>query len=113
MTSGALLSKLHGILGFFFQQASYRVFALDVALALLDLPEREQDITLSEEQQAFLKHKFLMQTMVLGRCVDKAPTVRSKALSSFAQCFEAKSTLNRENIQELMQGSKYGGGSER
>nr|XP_028564487.1 condensin-2 complex subunit D3 [Podarcis muralis] len=86
-------------------KASYRVFALDVALALLDLPEREQDITLSEEQQAFLKHKFLMQTMVLGRCVDKAPTVRSKALSSFAQCFEAKSTLNRENIQELMQGT--------
>nr|XP_034995387.1 condensin-2 complex subunit D3 [Zootoca vivipara] len=84
---------------------SYRVFALDVALALLDLPEREQDITLSEEQQAFLKHKFLVQNMVLGRCLDKAPTVRSKALSSFAQCLEAKSTLNGENIQELLQGT--------
>ncbi|XP_033027677.1 condensin-2 complex subunit D3 [Lacerta agilis] len=84
---------------------SYRVFALDVALALLDFPEREQDIALSEEQQAFLKHKFLVQNMVLGRCLDKAPTVRSKALSSFAQCLEAKSTLNTENIQELLQGT--------
>ncbi|XP_061449004.1 condensin-2 complex subunit D3 [Rhineura floridana] len=84
---------------------SYRVFALDVALALLDLPERVQDISLSEEQQMFLKHKFLVQDMVFGRCSDKAPTVRSKALSSFAQCLEAKATLNIENIQELLQGT--------
>nr|XP_056716845.1 condensin-2 complex subunit D3 [Euleptes europaea] len=82
---------------------SYRVFALDVALALLDFPEREHDGSLSEEQQAFLKHKFLVQVMVFGRCSDKAPTVRSKALSSFAQCLEMKSASSIENIQELLQ----------
>ncbi|XP_042329911.1 condensin-2 complex subunit D3 [Sceloporus undulatus] len=86
---------------------SYRVFAIDAALALLDLPEREPDDTLSEEQQMFLKHKFLVQVMVFGRCSDKAPTVRSKALSGFAQCLDTKAMSNAESIQELLQGSKY------
>ncbi|XP_060106445.1 condensin-2 complex subunit D3 [Heteronotia binoei] len=82
---------------------SYRVFALDVALALLGFPEREHDSSLSEEQQMFLKHKFLVQVMIFGRCSDKAPTVRGKALSSFAQCLETKTTSSVENIQELLQ----------
>ncbi|XP_054853805.1 condensin-2 complex subunit D3 [Eublepharis macularius] len=82
---------------------SYRVFALDVALALLEFPEREPGDTLSEEQQAFLKHKFLVQVMVFGRCSDKASTVRSKALSSFAQCLERNTTSNVESIVELLQ----------
>uniref|UniRef100_A0A8C5EYC1 Condensin-2 complex subunit D3 n=1 Tax=Gopherus evgoodei TaxID=1825980 RepID=A0A8C5EYC1_9SAUR len=68
----------------------YRVFALDVALALLDLPERKPDSSLSVDHQKLLKHKFLVQDMVFGRCSDKAPTVRSKALSSFAYCLEMK-----------------------
>uniref|UniRef100_A0A803TER8 Non-SMC condensin II complex subunit D3 n=1 Tax=Anolis carolinensis TaxID=28377 RepID=A0A803TER8_ANOCA len=72
---------------------SYRVFAIDAALALLDLPEREPDVTLSEEQQKFMKHKFLVQVMIFGRCSDKAPAVRSKALSGFAQCLEANNSL--------------------
>ncbi|KAF7241176.1 Condensin-2 complex subunit D3 [Varanus komodoensis] len=86
-------------------QISYRVFALDVALALLDLPERDEDTAaLSEEQQMFLKHKFLVQVMVFRRCSDVAPTVRSKALSSFAQCLEMKATLSTDTFQELLQG---------
>uniref|UniRef100_A0A803T7G9 Condensin-2 complex subunit D3 n=1 Tax=Anolis carolinensis TaxID=28377 RepID=A0A803T7G9_ANOCA len=85
---------------------SYRVFAIDAALALLDLPEREPDVTLSEEQQKFMKHKFLVQVMIFGRCSDKAPAVRSKALSGFAQCLEANATSNTECIQELLQGRK-------
>ncbi|KAL7981548.1 hypothetical protein Chor_005636 [Crotalus horridus] len=64
---------------------SYRIFALDVALALLEHPERVLEVVLTEEQQVFLKHKFLIQVMIFGRCSDKVPTVRSKALSSFAQ----------------------------
>lgn len=80
-----------------------------MALALLDFPERVPDTALSESQQAFLKHRFLVQVMVFGRCSDKAPTVRGKALSSFAQCLEAKAASNVETIQELLQGSEYGG----
>uniref|UniRef100_A0A8C8SWP1 Condensin-2 complex subunit D3 n=1 Tax=Pelusios castaneus TaxID=367368 RepID=A0A8C8SWP1_9SAUR len=77
---------------------SYRVFALDVALALLDMPERKLDNSLSVQQQKLLKHKFLVQDMVFGRCSDKAPTVRSKALSSFAYCLEMKAATTLEKL---------------
>ncbi|XP_030899312.1 condensin-2 complex subunit D3 isoform X2 [Melopsittacus undulatus] len=82
---------------------AYRVFALDVALALLDVPERKVDTSLSLDQQKFLKHKFLVQVMVFGRCSDKAPVVRSRALSSFAQCLEMKAATTLESIRDLLQ----------
>ncbi|XP_054658864.1 condensin-2 complex subunit D3 isoform X2 [Grus americana] len=81
---------------------AYRVFALDVALALLDVPERNLDSSLSLDHQKFLKHKFLVQVMVFGRCSDKAPVVRSKALSSFAHCLEMKAAATLESIQDLL-----------
>ncbi|KAM6044951.1 condensin-2 complex subunit D3 isoform 2-T3 [Theristicus caerulescens] len=84
---------------------AYRVFALDVALALLDMPERNSDSSLSPDHQKFLKHKFLVQVMVFGRCSDKAPVVRSKALSSFAHCLEMKAAAALESIQDLLQSS--------
>uniref|UniRef100_A0A8C3C6Q6 Condensin-2 complex subunit D3 n=1 Tax=Cairina moschata TaxID=8855 RepID=A0A8C3C6Q6_CAIMO len=84
---------------------SYRVFALDVALALLDVPERNSGVSLSQDQQKFLKHKFLVQVMVFGRCSDKASVVRSKALSSFARCLEMKGAAALDSIQDLLQGS--------
>ncbi|NXA51067.1 CNDD3 protein, partial [Nothocercus julius] len=86
-------------------KTSYRVFALDVALALLDVPERNADSSLSLDHQRFLKHKFLVQVMVFGRCSDKAPAVRSKALSSFAHCLEMKASTTLESIQDLLQNS--------
>ncbi|NXT01198.1 CNDD3 protein, partial [Jacana jacana] len=86
-------------------KTAYRVFALDVALALLDVPERNMDASLSLDQQKFLKHKFLIQVMVFGRCSDKASVVRSKALSCFAHCLEMKAATALENIQDLLQSS--------
>ncbi|XP_005058897.1 PREDICTED: condensin-2 complex subunit D3, partial [Ficedula albicollis] len=86
-------------------QVSYRVFALDVALALLELPERNPDTSLSQDRQKFLKHKFLVQVMVFGRCSDIAPVVRSKALSSFVHCLEMKAAATSESIQHLLQSS--------
>ncbi|NWS98845.1 CNDD3 protein, partial [Mionectes macconnelli] len=79
-------------------KTSYRVFALDVALALLDVPERKLDDSLSLNHQRFLKHKFLVQVMVFGPCSDRAPAVRSKALSSLAHCLEMKSAATLESI---------------
>uniref|UniRef100_A0A8C3QGX2 Condensin-2 complex subunit D3 n=1 Tax=Cyanoderma ruficeps TaxID=181631 RepID=A0A8C3QGX2_9PASS len=79
------------------------LFALDVALALLELPERSPGSSLSLDRQSFLKHKFLVQVMVFGRCSDKAPVVRSKALSSFAHCLEMKAAAVSESIQDLLQ----------
>ncbi|NWX42535.1 CNDD3 protein, partial [Steatornis caripensis] len=84
---------------------AYRVFALDVALTLLDVPERNLGSSLSLDHQKFLKHKFLVQVMVFGRCSDKAPVVRSKALSSFAHCLEMKTAATLESIQDLLQSS--------
>ncbi|XP_066059756.1 condensin-2 complex subunit D3 isoform X3 [Chamaea fasciata] len=86
-------------------KVSHRVFALDVALALLELPERNPGSSLSLDRQGFLKHKFLVQVMVFGRCSDKAPVVRSKALSSFAHCLEMKAAAVSESIQDLLQSS--------
>ncbi|XP_063211320.1 condensin-2 complex subunit D3 isoform X3 [Chroicocephalus ridibundus] len=84
---------------------AYRVFALDVVLALLDVPERNLDGSLSLDHQKFLKHKFLVQVMVFGRCSDKASVVRSKALSSFAHCLEMKAAATLESVQDLLQSS--------
>ncbi|XP_009068690.1 PREDICTED: condensin-2 complex subunit D3, partial [Acanthisitta chloris] len=86
-------------------RVAYRVFALDVALALLELPERNLDSSFSVDHQKFVKHKFLVQVMVFGRCSDKAPVVRSKALSSFAQCLDMKGADTLDSIQELLQAS--------
>ncbi|XP_028931356.1 condensin-2 complex subunit D3 isoform X1 [Ornithorhynchus anatinus] len=87
----------------FSAKIAYRVFTLDVLLALLEMPERELDSSLPLEQQKFLKHKFLVQVMVFGRCSDKTPTVRSKALTSFAQCLEMSAASSSESILELLQ----------
>uniref|UniRef100_A0A8U8AZE6 Condensin-2 complex subunit D3 n=1 Tax=Geospiza parvula TaxID=87175 RepID=A0A8U8AZE6_GEOPR len=91
------------------KHVSYRVFALDVALALLELPERSPGSSLSQDQQSLLKHKFLVQVMVFGRCSDKAPVVRSKALSSLAHCLEMKAAATLESIQDLLQSCEYCG----
>lgn len=79
----------------------HRVFTLDVALALLELPEREVDDTVLLEHQKFLKHKFFVQEIIFDRCLDKAPTVRSKALSSFAHCLELSASSPSESILEI------------
>ncbi|KAM3922202.1 condensin-2 complex subunit D3 [Leptodactylus fuscus] len=84
---------------------SYRVFALDVAVSLLELPERLVDGSFPLENLKFLQHKFLLQAMVFSRCSDKAPTVRSKALSSLAQCLEKNASSVSEGVTELLQGS--------
>ncbi|XP_064029142.1 condensin-2 complex subunit D3 isoform X2 [Pogoniulus pusillus] len=86
-------------------KVAYRVFALDVVLALLEVPERNVDSSLSLDQQKFLRHQFLVQVMVFGRCSDRAPAVRSKALSSFAHCLEMKGAPASESIQVLLQSS--------
>ncbi|XP_074072376.1 condensin-2 complex subunit D3 isoform X2 [Macrotis lagotis] len=86
---------------------SHRVFTLDVVLALLEYREREVDSSLTLEQQKFLKHKFLIQELMFGRCSDKAPTVRSKALSSFVHCLEMSSSIISDNILEILQASSH------
>ncbi|KAJ8347580.1 hypothetical protein SKAU_G00261690 [Synaphobranchus kaupii] len=79
----------------------HRMFALDVAMALVEQPEREPDASLTAELASFLPHKFLVQVMVFGRRSDRAPVVRSHALASLSQCLELQSHNAMESIQEL------------
>uniref|UniRef100_A0A4W3HCN0 Condensin-2 complex subunit D3 n=1 Tax=Callorhinchus milii TaxID=7868 RepID=A0A4W3HCN0_CALMI len=84
---------------------SYRAFALDVVMALLDLPEREPDDTVPQEHHKYLMHKYWLQVLILGRCSDKAPTVRSRALSCLAQCLNLGFSSAVDSIHELVLGS--------
>lgn len=102
-------SCLTGILLILLSQIQHRVFTLDVVLAVLELPEREADNTVPLEHQKYLKHKFLVQEIMFDRCSDKTPTVRSKALSSFAHCLEQSVVSMSQSLQELMISSKCGG----
>lgn len=92
---------------FVFWQVARRMFALDVAMALIEQPERQPEASLSPEQAIFLQHKFLVQVMVFGRRSDRAPSVRGHALSCLAQCLELQSPNTVENIQELFSASEH------
>lgn len=83
------------------------MFTLDVALALLELPEREVNDTVLLEHQKFLKHQFIVQEIIFDRSFDKAPTVRSKALSSFAHCLELSSSHTSERLLEIFINSEW------
>lgn len=100
----ALTTNFIRCLHFVLSQISYRVFALDAAVALLELPERVPDSSFPQEDLKFLQHKFLIQALIFSRCSDKAPTVRSKALSCLAQFLEKNAVS--EGVQELLQGCK-------
>ncbi|XP_043937100.1 condensin-2 complex subunit D3 [Protopterus annectens] len=84
---------------------AYRAFALDVVIALLELPEREIDESVPQEHQKYLQHKFLIQVMIFGRCSDRAPTVRSRALTCLSQCLENKGNGALGSVQEMLQGN--------
>ncbi|XP_055675451.1 condensin-2 complex subunit D3 isoform X1 [Falco peregrinus] len=86
-------------------KVAYRMFALDVVLALLDVPERKSDSSLSLDHRKFLDHKFLVRVIVFGRCLDKAAVIRSKALSVFAHCLEMKTAADLESVRGLLQSS--------
>uniref|UniRef100_A0A4W5NDW4 Non-SMC condensin II complex, subunit D3 n=1 Tax=Hucho hucho TaxID=62062 RepID=A0A4W5NDW4_9TELE len=72
-------------------KVAYRMFALDVSMALLEQPEREANEDLDAELVTFLPHRFLVHNMVFGRRSDASPTVRGHALTCLAQCLELPS----------------------
>ncbi|XP_072886251.1 condensin-2 complex subunit D3 isoform X2 [Hemitrygon akajei] len=86
-------------------KVAYRSFALDVIMALLKLPDRKEDSTILPEHQKYLKSKYWIQVVILGRCSDKAPTVRSRALSCLAQCLDLNIATALESVQELLLGA--------
>uniref|UniRef100_A0AAY4AAL4 Condensin complex subunit 1 C-terminal domain-containing protein n=1 Tax=Denticeps clupeoides TaxID=299321 RepID=A0AAY4AAL4_9TELE len=61
-------------------KVAYRMFALDVAMALLEQSERDPDSLVPAELGTFLTHRFLVQNLLFGRRSDISPTVRAHAL---------------------------------
>uniref|UniRef100_A0A8C9T0G2 Condensin-2 complex subunit D3 n=1 Tax=Scleropages formosus TaxID=113540 RepID=A0A8C9T0G2_SCLFO len=88
-------------------KVAYRMFALDVVMALIEQPERQPEVSLPAELVPYLQHRFLIQVMVFGRRSDRAPTVRAHALACLAQCLELQSPSTAESIQELFSTSEY------
>ncbi|XP_028666256.1 condensin-2 complex subunit D3 [Erpetoichthys calabaricus] len=86
-------------------KSQYRVFALDASMALLEHPELEMNETVDPEHARFLQHKFLIEEIIFRRCSDKAPVVRSRALTCFAQCLEHIASVSVEGFQDVFQKS--------
>ncbi|KAL0994528.1 hypothetical protein UPYG_G00123530 [Umbra pygmaea] len=82
-------------------KVAYRMFAMDVAMVLLEQPERDPDENLDPELVTFLPHRFLVHNMVFGRRSDASPTVRSHALTCLAQCLELPSINATRSVKEL------------
>uniref|UniRef100_A0A8C7K146 Non-SMC condensin II complex, subunit D3 n=1 Tax=Oncorhynchus kisutch TaxID=8019 RepID=A0A8C7K146_ONCKI len=82
-------------------KVAYRMFALDVSMALLEQPEREANEDVDAELVSFLSHRFLVHNMVFGRRSDASPTVRGHALTCLAQCLELPSMNGTRSIKEL------------
>lgn len=64
----------------------FRVFALDLISGLLDEQNEFRDVSvLSADLQSLLSHKKLLE-VVVKRCSDISPSVRSSAIDVFARC---------------------------
>ncbi|XP_017580409.1 condensin-2 complex subunit D3 [Pygocentrus nattereri] len=87
----------------------FRMFALDVAMVLLGLDEREADDSLSPELAVYLSHRFLVRNIVFGRRSDVSPTVRGHALHCLARCLELPSHNATKWIHELFSSSSTTG----
>uniref|UniRef100_A0A4W5NL74 Condensin-2 complex subunit D3 n=1 Tax=Hucho hucho TaxID=62062 RepID=A0A4W5NL74_9TELE len=88
-------------------KVAYRMFALDVSMALLEQPEREANEDLDAELVTFLPHRFLVHNMVFGRRSDASPTVRGHALTCLAQCLELPSMNATRSVKELFSTSEF------
>uniref|UniRef100_UPI003AAC27D5 condensin-2 complex subunit D3 n=1 Tax=Centroberyx gerrardi TaxID=166262 RepID=UPI003AAC27D5 len=79
----------------------YRLFSVDVAMVLLERPERSAEERLSPELLPFLPHSFLIQSLLFGRRADASPTVRGHALACLAQCLELPSLNATRAVHNL------------
>ncbi|KAJ8299265.1 hypothetical protein KUTeg_023325 [Tegillarca granosa] len=79
-----------------------RAFAVDLVSSLLALPEKEINGTDVEEDLVLLtKHQSLLG-ILLARCSDIAPTVRSRALAAFSQCFTSHEVGIKNTLKDIV-----------
>uniref|UniRef100_A0A3P8WQ73 Non-SMC condensin II complex, subunit D3 n=1 Tax=Cynoglossus semilaevis TaxID=244447 RepID=A0A3P8WQ73_CYNSE len=85
-----------------------RLFAVDVAVALLGEPERKPEECQDPGLAPFLQHKLLIQSLLFSGQMDESPTVQGHALSSLAKCLEIPSMNVTQAIHNLFNESKSG-----
>uniref|UniRef100_A0A672SVU2 Condensin-2 complex subunit D3-like n=1 Tax=Sinocyclocheilus grahami TaxID=75366 RepID=A0A672SVU2_SINGR len=86
-------------------KVAFRMFALDVALVLLEQSERDVDDTVDPELAVFLPHRFLVHNIIYNHRNDVSPTVRGHALHCLAQCLELGSQNATKCVHELFSNS--------
>ncbi|XP_016299020.1 condensin-2 complex subunit D3-like isoform X2 [Sinocyclocheilus anshuiensis] len=86
-------------------KVAFRMFALDVAMVLLEQSERDVDDTVDPELAVFLPHRFLVHNIVYNHRNDVSPTVRGHALHCLAQCLELGSQNATKCVHELFSNS--------
>ncbi|KAI7810837.1 condensin-2 complex subunit D3 isoform X1 [Triplophysa rosa] len=82
-------------------KVAFRMFALDIAMALLEQDERDVDDTVDPDMAVFLSHRFLVHNIVYGHRNDISPTVRGHALHCLALCLELRSQNAMKCVHEL------------
>ncbi|XP_051558295.1 condensin-2 complex subunit D3 isoform X1 [Myxocyprinus asiaticus] len=82
-------------------KVAFRMFALDVAMVLLEQSERDMEDTMDPELAVFLSHRFLVHNIVYSHRNDVSPTVRGHALHCLAQCLELRSQNATKCVHEL------------
>lgn len=83
------------------------MFALDVAMVLLEQSERDVDDTVDPELAVFLPHRFLVHNIIYNHRNDVSPTVRGHALHCLARCLELGSQNATKCVHELFSNSMY------
>ncbi|XP_059409917.1 condensin-2 complex subunit D3 isoform X2 [Carassius carassius] len=86
-------------------KVAFRMFALDVALVLLEQREWDVDDTVDPELAVFLPHRFLVHNIIYNHRNDVSPTVRGHALHCLAQCLELGSQNATKCVHELFSNS--------
>ncbi|XP_065110750.1 condensin-2 complex subunit D3 isoform X2 [Paramisgurnus dabryanus] len=86
-------------------KVAFRMFALDVAMVLLEQDERDVDDTVDPGLAVYLSHRFLVHNIVYGHRNDVSPSVRGHALHCLAQCLELRSQNATKCVHELFSNS--------
>ncbi|CAG2210196.1 NCAPD3 [Mytilus edulis] len=82
-------------------KAEYRgKVAQSVVTILQELPNTAYE-HMTPETAVFIKHTSLLG-ILLARCSDAAPTVRTRAISSFSTCFLSKDRVIKETLQDIV-----------
>ncbi|XP_067654633.1 condensin-2 complex subunit D3-L-like isoform X2 [Haliotis asinina] len=83
------------------QKINNRVMALEVVSLLLAVPQRELKDEIPADQAIYTTHRFLV-ILLISRCSDIAPTVRTRAISAFAHLLSSGDGSLISTLREMV-----------